>query len=277
MIRKSSRTMQSFSAFTLIELLVVIAIIAILAAILFPVFAKAREKARAITCVSNEKQCGLAILQYVQDYDETYPNQGSGCVGDAASPSGDGSDCNTWYDNIQPYMKSKLVLKCPSNPNTHHGYGSTISNDYLLNRNYVNHQADASSPGACGGNGLFTNYGCPGVNDSTINAPSSLIALVEYNPYNQTGNNGEDWGYIVDNSYFAGYLFCGHTEHSNFLFADGHVKALTPYQTVDKNSGIASGTADTNYWTRDSTSFTTDANDEAVVKANFDADVKKYQ
>ena len=60
--------------FTLIELLVVIAIIAILAAILFPVFAKAREKARQITCTSNEKQLGLAFLQYVQDYDETYPS-----------------------------------------------------------------------------------------------------------------------------------------------------------------------------------------------------------
>jgi prepilin-type N-terminal cleavage/methylation domain-containing protein len=59
--------------FTLIELLVVIAIIAILAAILFPVFAKVREKARQTTCTSNEKQIGLGILQYVQDYDETYP------------------------------------------------------------------------------------------------------------------------------------------------------------------------------------------------------------
>src|SRR3569833_2553172 len=61
------------TAFTLIELLVVIAIIAILAAILFPVFAQAREKARQITCTSNMKQIGLAMMQYVQDYDETYP------------------------------------------------------------------------------------------------------------------------------------------------------------------------------------------------------------
>ena len=65
--------MKRRSGFTLIELLVVIAIIAILAAILFPVFAQAREKARQISCVSNEKQLALGIIQYVQDYDETYP------------------------------------------------------------------------------------------------------------------------------------------------------------------------------------------------------------
>src|SRR5689334_16037020 len=66
---------RSTHAFTLIELLVVIAIIAILAAILFPVFAQAREKARAISCVSNLKQMGLAAIMYAQDYDETYPGE----------------------------------------------------------------------------------------------------------------------------------------------------------------------------------------------------------
>src|SRR5947208_15971108 len=68
-----SNAMQRRNGFTLIELLVVIAIIAILAAILFPVFAQAREKARAISCVSNEKQVSLGVLMYVQDYDETFP------------------------------------------------------------------------------------------------------------------------------------------------------------------------------------------------------------
>jgi prepilin-type N-terminal cleavage/methylation domain-containing protein len=66
-------SVKSFRAFTLIELLVVIAIIAILAAILFPVFAQAREKARAIDCISNEKQLGLAFMQYTQDNDEKFP------------------------------------------------------------------------------------------------------------------------------------------------------------------------------------------------------------
>src|SRR4028118_301810 len=85
-------------AFTLIELLVVIAIIAILAAILFPVFAQAREKARQSSCASNQKQIGLAILQYNQDYDEMYP---MGMYGSSAS----GTPCS-WACMIQPYTKN---------------------------------------------------------------------------------------------------------------------------------------------------------------------------
>jgi prepilin-type N-terminal cleavage/methylation domain-containing protein len=85
------------SGFTLIELLVVIAIIAILASILFPVFAKAREKARQITCASNEKQMGLAILQYNQDNDES-------------EPAGSGNNATTWGGEwpiqVYPYVKS---------------------------------------------------------------------------------------------------------------------------------------------------------------------------
>src|SRR5579859_7650804 len=81
------------SGFTLIELLVVIAIIAILAAILFPVFAQAREKARQTGCLSNEKQIGLGILQYVQDYDEKYPQS-------------EDEHYVQWYDMVFPYIKN---------------------------------------------------------------------------------------------------------------------------------------------------------------------------
>ncbi len=102
--------------FTLIELLVVIAIIAILAAILFPVFAKARDKARQATCVSNMKQINLAILQYVQDYDETYPvaatleNGGWVCAfPDFAIFGGSIARCR-----MQPYIKSAWVFYCPN-------------------------------------------------------------------------------------------------------------------------------------------------------------------
>ncbi|RYF37083.1 MAG: DUF1559 domain-containing protein, partial [Cytophagaceae bacterium] len=85
---------KSRNAFTLIELLVVIAIIAILAAILFPVFARARENARKTSCLSNMKQMGLGIVQYTQDYDGTYPQNYNGSTTSYG-----------WADAIQPYLK----------------------------------------------------------------------------------------------------------------------------------------------------------------------------
>src|SRR3954467_3062126 len=94
------RTMhkESTSAFTLIELLVVIAIIAILASILFPVFARAREKARQTTCISNLKQIGFAMTAYAQDYDEHWP----------------AADWWGYKTATTPYVKSNLVYRCPS-------------------------------------------------------------------------------------------------------------------------------------------------------------------
>jgi len=94
--------------FTLIELLVVIAIIAILAAILFPVFARAREKARQASCQSNLKQMALGVLMYAQDYDEGLP------VGVRTTESTPAS--LWWYDIVQPYVKNQQILACPSQP-----------------------------------------------------------------------------------------------------------------------------------------------------------------
>ena len=95
--------------FTLIELLVVVAIISLLAAILFPVFARARENARRVSCLSNEKQLGLGMLQYAQDYDEKFPNLANVSTGQ--------SGFYTWDDAIYPYVKSNQVYQCPSVPN----------------------------------------------------------------------------------------------------------------------------------------------------------------
>ena len=106
--------MKRRSGFTLIELLVVIAIIAILAAILFPVFAQARDKARAATCLSNMKQIGTGMLMYLQDYDEIYPTIHSGA----------------YFVLIQPYVKNREVWKCPSGSGKY-----TVSNQGIDGRN----------------------------------------------------------------------------------------------------------------------------------------------
>jgi len=116
----------SKKGFTLIELLVVIAIIAILAAILFPVFAKVREKARQTSCLSNLRQIGLASIQYMEDYDETYyphrfnndPSNLSQFDTTTASAGSTLSPTITfWITLLQPYTKSYQVFECPSNPN----------------------------------------------------------------------------------------------------------------------------------------------------------------
>jgi len=109
MHRSNSRG-QTSKAFTLIELLVVIAIIAILAAILFPVFAQAREKARTASCMSNCKQLGLAFLMYVQDYDEHMPFGGWR----PASSDPDGNGTWDWQNTTMPYVKNAQVYYCPS-------------------------------------------------------------------------------------------------------------------------------------------------------------------
>lgn len=104
--------------FTLIELLVVIAIIAILAAILFPVFARAREKARQTSCLSNMRQIGMAIEQYKMDYAGRYP--WSGYTGTSVG----------WYDFVEAYIGNREAIRCPSNPNWQYGYSYNIQFGY---------------------------------------------------------------------------------------------------------------------------------------------------
>jgi prepilin-type N-terminal cleavage/methylation domain-containing protein/prepilin-type processing-associated H-X9-DG protein len=110
--KRTSRQSAGKAGFTLIELLVVIAIIAILAAILFPVFAQAREKARGITCLSNVRQVGLGIAQYLQDWDETFPMN-------AYCTPAPNSQWYLWHDILEPYVKTGGnrpggINKCPS-------------------------------------------------------------------------------------------------------------------------------------------------------------------
>ncbi|MEO7715264.1 MAG: DUF1559 domain-containing protein [Capsulimonas sp.] len=144
--------MKKTNGFTLIELLVVIAIIAILAAILFPVFAKAREKARQVSCLSNMKQCGIAVTQYVQDSDEAFP-QGTSNY----NQGGTG-----WAGQIMPYIKSAAVFKCPDDP----AVGRVSS--YAINENMQIHT------GAYDGTGSNI-----GISIAQLNAPAKTVFLCE--------------------------------------------------------------------------------------------------
>lgn len=144
---------RSASAFTLIELLVVIAIIAILAAILFPVFARARENARRTSCQSNLKQIGLGMMQYAQDYDETLPAWYNG-------PSNVSNSTTSWKwnDSIYPYVKSEQVFTCPIDgaPNNEYVYYTklTAASNNFLGSYAVNtmYRLETSYPRAPSGN-----------------------------------------------------------------------------------------------------------------------------
>ena len=125
-----SPALRKTKAFTLIELLVVIAIIAILAAILFPVFAQAREKARAASCLSNTKQLGLGVMMYHQDYDETFPMGGWNEVGPPAT-------YGRWYNDVRPYIKNITIRDCPSAPiKVAEQYGYVTGGDGSNGSNY---------------------------------------------------------------------------------------------------------------------------------------------
>lgn len=158
-------------AFTLIELLVVIAIIAILAAILFPVFATAREKARQTTCASNLKQLGLAVVQYVQDYDENMPSPAAATT-TTYSSTGQWSCGMGWAGILYPYVKSRGVYTCPSDP-------TLMPNSNYAEISYaINLNTTGSSAGALGiPSGV--GYQIPHPLVSTMTAPANTVLFCE--------------------------------------------------------------------------------------------------
>ncbi len=196
--------------FTLIELLVVIAIIAILAAILFPVFARARENARRASCSSNLKQIGLGLMQYSQDYDEKQPMGGS----------------NTWTGNqlswrqlVQPYVKSTQLFKCPSNSATGSdparlGYPSVPANYGGNLRILKDNEAYSLSAVQNVAQKIEVGEITPGYEDFTFGAPSWV-----------PGDPNDSWKW-------ENMTFAGHLSTMNCLFADGHVKSMRPMQTM---------------------------------------------
>lgn len=184
--------------FTLIELLVVIAITAILAAILFPVFAKAREKARQSTCLSNEKQLASAHSMYMQDWD------GYTC------PSYIDSVC--WVDLLVPYVKNTKIFFCPSRkyPN----YNPSSSNvGYGWNSYYLTY----SPPGRAAG------YNKPTADESHIAEPSDTILLADNPLFVQNGVT-YNW-YVADNT--NKLPDCRHMDGCNVAFLDCHVRWVT--------------------------------------------------
>ena len=197
----SRASVRKISGFTLIELLVVIAIIAILAAILFPVFARARENARRSSCQSNLKQIGLGIQQYAQDYDEKYVNQSSA----TANNYGILQAHEAWPIAVQPYIKSYQIFVCPSATNSTGSPpipGNPIPsvNSYFYNQ-VLNGRALAAVQNVSG----------------IIQVHEWQTSRVAYlRPQLVTGLY-QEWmnGATYDNNHFDG---------ANFLFADGHVK-----------------------------------------------------
>jgi prepilin-type N-terminal cleavage/methylation domain-containing protein/prepilin-type processing-associated H-X9-DG protein len=229
--------------FTLIELLVVVAIIILLAAILFPVFARARENARRAGCMSNLKQLGLAVIQYTQDYDEKLP-----ASYDGNSPY---TTDNLWMGKLDPYIKNIYILFCPSD--TKLGDTHPIEGADFINRstgwwcntvsygwNYAGLTTSACSPAG---------YGCGGLSLSALDNASEIIMLTD-NGGKISGSQaqyavkcqvdvptGSDYGPTVI-----------HFDGGNILFGDGHVKWSKIPGAYVSNGICSNATQRKKYW-----------------------------
>jgi len=225
--------------FTLIELLVVIAIIAILAAILFPVFAQAREAARMTSCLSNMRQLGLALRIYSQDHDEVYPNIYQGW---STGPNigGTVNEGWMWKNAIMPYVKSKGIFNCPSNPVSGPTGGGTLPADnssnwndnakgYAMENDKIMPQSYAMNAGATPW-GAVEDHGVDWMNkkplkEASINRPANLVAIGETTW--REGDFGLDW-FQDTQGQCGGHALFGHRGYNgpaNFVYFDGHVKS----------------------------------------------------
>jgi len=234
--------------FTLIELLVVIAIIAILAAILFPVFAKAREKARQTSCLSNFRQIGLAFIMYAQDYDEMFPSYG----GPAGGPTGE------WYDKIPPYMKNDQIFWCPSAQIYWTG-GNLWFSQWGLNMFYI-------SPWM---SGTFSGGTCPysaGQSQARWISPANAVMSMECGYWaggywwdQDIGSSHINAPTYVNSGTICWYGLCWwypdmsqpqntygwgkprHNDGANNSFVDGHAKWMKPQNMLEGLTGTGPG------------------------------------
>jgi prepilin-type N-terminal cleavage/methylation domain-containing protein len=223
------------SGFTLIELLVVIAIIAILAAILFPVFAQAREAARKATCLSNTKQIGLGLLMYAGDYDDTLPWAASNITT---------ADNFSWYQNIEPYVKAGTKRNAD---------GSFKQNTFFSCPSYMNRSVPmaAGDPAPPAFTDPVRSYGVnanfmpfysssigrwfPGQISSlaAIEAPASVV-FVSHQMGGRVATGGDDWttgcGGIENNTtsgWLSAYYCAARYQHNGgtvYVLGDGHAK-----------------------------------------------------
>jgi prepilin-type N-terminal cleavage/methylation domain-containing protein/prepilin-type processing-associated H-X9-DG protein len=203
------------SGFTLIELLVVIAIIAILAAILFPVFAQAREKARQSACLSNVKQIATSYFMYAQDYDGQYTQNRY-----------DGRTPYTWKSAIFPYVKNIDVYRCPSNAFNKipaPGEKGWVERNEPTPRSYAMNGATLHD----------------GMSDAAIQTPAETILLCEARyQYPDVYPSTEGWSSFKYSSANDATpksdlgVMQTHSSLSNYAFFDGHVKTMKPSYTI---------------------------------------------
>jgi prepilin-type N-terminal cleavage/methylation domain-containing protein/prepilin-type processing-associated H-X9-DG protein len=230
---KAKKDVRPAFAFTLIELLVVIAIIAILAAILFPVFANAREKARSISCESNLRQVGIACLIYEQDFDESVVPYMVG----ANSPNkyitwwgiADQNTSPTTYKIggglIDPYLKSSPIFSCPDVPES---VSSKIGlTGYGYNSDYLSPYPPTYPTDSYG------NYILAPTTLGKIQAPSQMVRMAD------SGQISFSTGKFAADPCFGGSFENFHGLHNGFgniLWVDGHVKAMQPLYDLDDPS-----------------------------------------
>lgn len=226
------------SGFTLIELLVVIAIIAILAAILFPVFAQAREKARAISCLSNMKQQGIALMMYMQDNDE------QSVVTHHDLESGETIDnLYAWYEPLQPYIKNGGIFHCPSLNDT-----PTIMPDHITPAIWAKVRTDYLINGFYAHGTALAAFSTP-AEQVVIAERHAGIAFFDYHAWASAPDGNWERGFLDGSLYTIGDVESDsqvadptnkgrHSEGSNYVFGDGHAKWYKFTNTLDRTKPI---------------------------------------
>ena len=214
-LTRPRRSPRARRAFTLIELLVVIAIIAILAAILFPVFAQAREKARQTMCAGNLRNLGTAIIMYTQDYDELYP---------LAAYALSGFSFVTWHDLTDPYTRNQQIWHCPSSRVKKMDAGGQVTTHYGYNVRYLTTIAPD-----------FSNaVGHTGLSLAAVTAPTETVLLSDAKASITPSWCGDDGKFLLPPS--AADAHCWgrpaflHNQGGNLVWADGHAKWSRPGQ-----------------------------------------------